>query len=65
MLHYADDTKPRRLIALDDPLDEDYRGTVVSNGSFSKIFAPGVRVGWIEAPAWVVEVLENRWEGMQ
>lgn len=65
MLHYADDNKPRRLIALDDPRDEDYRGTVVSNGSFSKIFAPGVRVGWIEAPAWIVGVLENRWEGMQ
>lgn len=66
-LHYAegaddqpDCNKVARLFSLDDPKDADYKGTVISNGSFSKIFAPGVRVGWIEAPEWATEVLRER-----
>lgn len=39
---------PKRVIAYD--LDEeDKKRVVISNGSFSKILAPGARAGWIEA----------------
>eukprot|EP00092_Neocalanus_flemingeri_P064389 GFUD01078139.1.p1 GENE.GFUD01078139.1~~GFUD01078139.1.p1 ORF type:complete len:436 (-),score=114.60 GFUD01078139.1:465-1772(-) len=32
-------------------------GSVISNGTFSKILAPGVRLGWLEAPTHLVERL--------
>lgn len=41
---------PPRLVSLDTG-----PGCVVSNGTFSKIFAPGIRVGWIEAPTPLVQ----------
>jgi DNA-binding transcriptional MocR family regulator len=43
---------PPRIIDLDRTLDggpQDKWGNSMSNGSFSKIIAPGVRVGWAEA----------------
>ncbi|KAL5460581.1 hypothetical protein EMCRGX_G034035 [Ephydatia muelleri] len=46
-----------RLFAFDDPKDAGYQGNVVSNGSFSKIFGPGVRLGWLEVPAHVRDTL--------
>ena len=36
-------------------------GHVVSNGTFSKIFGPGVRMGWIEGPKCVLEKLRQRY----
>jgi DNA-binding transcriptional MocR family regulator len=50
MLYYETDSSPKRLLAYDDRSDHNYDGgRVVSNGTFSKILAPGIRVGWIEA----------------
>ncbi|PVH71286.1 PLP-dependent transferase [Cadophora sp. DSE1049] len=41
---------PPRLIDIDKSLDGGNEfGNTVSNGSFSKIVAPGTRVGWLEA----------------
>lgn len=62
LLNYSEDGDKRvpRMISMDDSIHKDYRGSVISNGSFSKIFSPGVRVGWIECPMWVNEVLKNR-----
>jgi DNA-binding transcriptional MocR family regulator len=49
-LHYYNGVVHKRLFAYDDPSDPDYKKDhVVSNGSFSKIFCPSLRVGWIEA----------------
>lgn len=49
------DTLPGRLFALDKSA-----GLIVSNGSFSKILAPGIRVGWIECPKWIGNIIRNR-----
>ncbi|KPM41403.1 hypothetical protein AK830_g5189 [Neonectria ditissima] len=52
------DDAPARIIDLDRTLDagpKDEWGNAVSNGSFSKIIAPGVRTGWAEAtPAFIL-----------
>jgi DNA-binding transcriptional MocR family regulator len=49
---------PPRLVDIDRTLDggpKDEWGNAMSNGSFSKIIAPGVRVGWAEAtPAFTL-----------
>ena len=48
---------PPRLVDIDRTLDggpKDEWGNAVSNGSFSKIIAPGVRTGWAEGtPAFI------------
>lgn len=38
-------------------LDSKDEGCVISNGTFSKILAPGVRLGWLEAPPHLVKRL--------
>jgi len=51
LLGYSDDDPlPPRMFSLDQ-----LRGHVISNGSFSKIFGPGVRLGWLEASPQVIE----------
>jgi DNA-binding transcriptional MocR family regulator len=37
--------------------DPDYCGNAVSNASFSKIFGPGMRLGWMEVPTKVRDTI--------
>jgi DNA-binding transcriptional MocR family regulator len=46
-------------VTLPEP-DDDDDSRVVSLGSFSKILAPGVRLGWIEASPFVIRALADR-----
>jgi len=45
-LLYYNDSAPKRLVAYDKEITG--QRSVVSNGSFSKILAPGIRLGWFE-----------------
>ena len=42
--------------------DSNYSGNVVSNATFAKLFGPGVRLGWLEAPPRVRDVVLSRYE---
>jgi DNA-binding transcriptional MocR family regulator len=55
MLHYDDEKSPKRLFAYDKDDDVNFKGHVISNGTFSKILAPGTRVGWLECPPRITE----------
>ena len=57
LLYYSDDDNvPKRLVSYDKKEDEDFGGGhVLSNGSFSKILAPGVRIGWIESSVEIIQ----------
>lgn len=50
---------PKRLYAYDSFDDADFKGHVISNGTFSKILAPGTRVGWMECPPRIVQAFQN------
>jgi len=55
MLPYFGDVPP----ALGTMIDQ---GNVLSMGTFSKIMAPGLRLGWIQAPAHLMEIaLDSGW----
>lgn len=47
---------PKRLVAYDlESAGENSNHVVVSNGSFSKLLAPGARAGWIEAGETIIK----------
>lgn len=52
LLPYDSDTPPKRLFA--------YGGNVISNGSFSKLISPGIRIGWMECPPKCVDAFYKR-----
>jgi DNA-binding transcriptional MocR family regulator len=55
-----------RLYNYDKTSNPPSGGHIVSNGSFSKIFGPGVRMGWIEGPKVVLDKLRQsgyNWSG--
>jgi 2-aminoadipate transaminase len=46
--------------SIDDGEETDNnRGCCISVSSFTKIFAPGVRLGWIEAPSFIIQRLSS------
>ncbi|KXJ71444.1 hypothetical protein RP20_CCG020540 [Aedes albopictus] len=63
LLYYSSDSTgsplppPKRLFAydIDDMEDHSWKGNVISNGSFSKILSPGIRLGWMECPPRCME----------
>ncbi len=40
--------------------DPSYEGNIVSIGTFGKLFGPGIRLGWLEAPQKVRNVFTKR-----
>lgn len=52
---------PQRVVAYD--LESEGKHVVISNGSFSKILAPGARAGWIEAGDSIIKQVGN-WYAM-
>ncbi|XP_024947201.1 uncharacterized protein LOC107274184 isoform X2 [Cephus cinctus] len=59
LLHYGDGLPPHRLFYYDNPKDPDYKGgNVISNGSFSKILFPAIRLGWLESSHRITEILK-------
>lgn len=60
ILYYKDEKAPKRLLVYDNRKDVDFKGNVISNGSFSKILGPGVRLGWLEMPRRMKQLLDKR-----
>ncbi|XP_043202050.1 2-aminoadipate transaminase-like isoform X1 [Amphibalanus amphitrite] len=54
LITYDHDSPPTPGVTPPTPV-----GHVVSAGTFSKICAPGVRVGWLEAPPRMIEILSE------
>lgn len=49
-------TPPKRVVAYDLELDSAHP-VVISNGSFSKLLAPGARIGWLECHETLIQRL--------
>lgn len=60
LLYYGQGSPPQRLFSYDDPKHINYKGgNIVSNCSFSKIFSPAIRFGWIESSPRVVNIVKT------
>eukprot|EP00918_Siedleckia_nematoides_P054873 GHVU01119817.1.p1 GENE.GHVU01119817.1~~GHVU01119817.1.p1 ORF type:complete len:472 (+),score=32.54 GHVU01119817.1:117-1532(+) len=59
LLQYDCDSPPERLFAIESNTDKDNQGCVISNGTFSKLLAPGLRTGWIEAAPRIIKALKS------
>ncbi|XP_012535404.1 2-aminoadipate transaminase [Monomorium pharaonis] len=60
LLYYGQGSPPQRLFSYDNPKDSNYkRGNIVSNCSFSKIFSPAIRFGWIECSPRIVNIIKT------
>ncbi|KAI8811038.1 pyridoxal phosphate-dependent transferase [Cladochytrium replicatum] len=59
IMYYGESSRPPKRIAAFDqdpsPIGSWGGGNVISNCTFSKIFAPGLRLGWIEASPAIVD----------
>ncbi|KAK0178376.1 hypothetical protein PV328_002327 [Microctonus aethiopoides] len=60
LLHYQRGPPPHRLFYYDNNEDINYQGgNIISNGSLSKILSPAIRLGWIECPPRVANILRT------
>lgn len=59
ILNYGETPTHSRLLSYDDRNDGNFAGHVISNGSFSKILGPGVRLGWLEVPPRLKPILDG------
>lgn len=60
LLNYTSNFPPHRLFYYDNKNDSNYQGgNVISNGSFSKILSPAIRVGWLECPPRIFNIIKS------
>lgn len=59
LLTFEDVKPPKRLFAYDSFFHDDFKGNVISNGTFSKLLSPGIRVGWMESSPRIVQAFCN------
>ncbi|XP_022106311.1 uncharacterized protein YER152C-like [Acanthaster planci] len=50
---------PPRLVSYDRKEDSDYKGNVISCGSFSKFTGPGLRLGWFETAPHLLDMMRK------
>ncbi|XP_069111053.1 uncharacterized protein [Argopecten irradians] len=62
LFHFGEGAVPPRLLAYDK--SDDSTGCVLSNGTFSKIFAGGLRLGWIEGPKPIIDSLVSCYQSI-